>query len=197
MAHIQRVTRAVTHTTPASSFTVTFNTFSFPLFEFSMKQTTKELHLLTTKLSCGMQVTNRVVEGFYGMDLKYDLAIKLAALQIQQKTVEAAAGRPVKVTVRQAEREFGGLGKFVPSDLLHSMRGKDLRKALEQQIKQNENLASPGEKHMSSLQCKLHYLNLAMELFSYGGRYFDVVLLDNDNDGPCLKKVCSKKILLE
>ncbi|XP_067040757.1 uncharacterized protein [Acropora muricata] len=134
------------------------------------------------------QVTNRVVEGFYGMDLKYDLAIKLAALQIQQKTVEAAAGRPVKVTVRQAEREFGGLGKFVPSDLLHSMRGKDLRKALEQQIKQNENLASPGEKHMSSLQCKLHYLNLAMELFSYGGRYFDVVLLDNDNDGPCLKK---------
>lgn len=124
------------------------------------------------------------------MDVKYDLAIKLAALQIQQKAVEAAAGRPVKMSVRQVEKEFGGLGKFVSSDLLHNMREKELRKILDQQIKQNENLASPGERHMSSLQCKIHYLNLAGEIFSYGGRYFDVVLVDNDNGGPSLKKVC-------
>ncbi|XP_068703359.1 uncharacterized protein [Montipora foliosa] len=135
------------------------------------------------------QVTNRVVEGFYGMDLKYDLAIKLAALQIQQKTLEASTGRQVKPSVRQVKRKFGGLEKFAPSELLHIMREKELRKALDQQIKDNENLASPGEKRMSSLQCKLHYLNLvAMEIFSYGGRYFDVVLIDNDNEGPSLKK---------
>ena len=131
-----------------------------------------------------------VVEGFYGMDLKYDLAIKLAALQIQQKAVEAAAGRPIKMSVRQIEKEFGGLGKFVSSDLLHNMRGKELRKVLDQQIKQNENLASPGARHMSSLQCKIHYLNLAAEIFSYGGRYFDVELVDSGSDGPNLKKVC-------
>ena len=125
------------------------------------------------------------------MDLKYDLAIKLAALQIQQKTLEASTGRQVKPSVRQVEREFGGLEKFAPSELLHIMRAKELRKALDHQIKDNENLASPGEKRMSSLQCKLHYLNLvAMEIFSYGGRYFDVVLIDNDNEGPSLKKVC-------
>lgn len=124
------------------------------------------------------------------MDLKYDLAIKLAALQIQQKAVEAAAGRPVKISVRQAEKEFGGLGKFVSADLLHSMREKELRKVLDQQIKQNENLAPPGERHMNSLQCKIHYLNLSMEIFSYGGRYFDAILVDNGNEGPSLKKVC-------
>ena len=53
------------------------------------------------------------VEGFYGVDLKYDLAIKLAALQIQQKAIEAAVGRLVKISVRQIEKEFGGLCKFV------------------------------------------------------------------------------------
>ena len=135
------------------------------------------------------QVTNRVVEGFYGMDIKYDLAIKLAALQIQQKAIEAAAGRPLKISVRQMEKEFGGLNKFVSSDVLHSVKEKELRKILDQQVKQNENLASPGERHMSSLQCKIHYLNLAVEIFSYGGRYFDVVLVDNGSDGPSLKKV--------
>ena len=136
------------------------------------------------------QVSNRVVEGFYGMDLKYDLAIKLAALQIQQKAMEAAAGRPVKISVRQVEKEFGGLAKFVMSDLLNNTKEKELRKILDQQIKQNENLASPGERYMSSLQCKLHYLNLAVEMFSYGGRYFDAKLLDNGSEGPSLKKVC-------
>ena len=143
-----------------------------------------------------LQVTNRVVEGFYGMDLKYDLAIKLAALQIQQKALEAAGGRPVKISVRQVEKEFGGLEKFVSSDLLHNMREKELRKILDQQIKQNENLASPGEKYMSSLQCKLHYLNLSAEMFSYGGRYFDAVLVDNGSEGPSLKKVCHISILI-
>lgn len=124
------------------------------------------------------------------MDLRYDLAIKLAALQIQQKAMETAAGRPVKISVRQVEKEFGGLGKFVSSDLLHNTKEKELRKILDQQIKQNENLASPGERYMSSLQCKLHYLNLAAEMFSYGGRYFDAELVDNGtSEGPSLKKV--------
>ncbi|KAL9973621.1 hypothetical protein ACROYT_G020099 [Oculina patagonica] len=143
------------------------------------------------------QVTNRVVEGFYGMDLKYDLAIKLAALQIQQKAMETAAGRPVKISVRQVEKEFGGLGKFVASDLLHNMKEKELRKILDQQIKQNENLASPGERYMSSLQCKLHYLNLAAEMFSYGGRYFDAQLLDNGSgEGPSLKKTRKQHVTM-
>ncbi|XP_022803954.1 uncharacterized protein LOC111341263 isoform X2 [Stylophora pistillata] len=140
------------------------------------------------------QVSNRVVEGFYGMDLKYDMAIKLAALQIQQKAMEAAAGRPVKISVRQVEKEFGGLGKFVPSDLLNNMKEKELRKILDQQIKQNETLASLGERYMTSLLCKLHYLNLAVEMFSYGGRYFDAKLLDDENDGPSLKKVKKQHI---
>ncbi|KAL9973617.1 hypothetical protein ACROYT_G020095 [Oculina patagonica] len=94
-----------------------------------------------------------------------------------------------KNSVRQVEKEFGGLGKFVASDLLHNMKEKELRKILDQQIKQNENLASPGERYMSSLQCKLHYLNLAAEMFSYGGRYFDAELIDNGSgEGPSLKK---------
>lgn len=118
------------------------------------------------------------------------MAIKLAALQIQQKAMEAAAGRPMKISVRQVEKEFGGLEKFVASDLLNNMKEKELRKTLDQQIKQNETLASPGERYMSSLQCKLHYLNLAVEMFSYGGRYFDAKLLDKENGGPSLKKVC-------
>ena len=130
------------------------------------------------------------MDGFYGMDLKYDLAINLAALHIQQKALDAACGRLGKVSVRRIEREFGGLGKFVPADHLDSRRGKDMRKTLEQQIKLNENLACPGEKHMNSLQCKIHYLNLASDIFSYGGRYFNVELSRGDAANPGFTKVC-------
>ena len=129
------------------------------------------------------------MEGFFGADLKYDLAIQLAALHIHQKATEAAQGKTVKISVRNIEKEFEGLDKFVPADLLNSVRGKDLRKILEQQIKQNESLASPGQKHINSLQCKIHYLNLASQIFSYGAKYFDVIRVVGKEDGPTFTKV--------
>lgn len=43
---------------------------------------------------------------------------------------------------------------------------------------------------MSLLQCKLYYFNFVVEMFFYGGRYFDVKFFDNENDGFSLKKVC-------
>lgn len=43
---------------------------------------------------------------------------------------------------------------------------------------------------MSILQCKLYYLNFFVEMFFYGGSYFDVEFVDNDIEGLSLKKVC-------
>ncbi|XP_048589439.1 uncharacterized protein LOC5512162 [Nematostella vectensis] len=122
------------------------------------------------------QISNNIVEGYFDTDLKYDMAIKLAALHMQQKATEATRTLPLKITARGVEKEFDGLETFVPENLLNGVKTKELRKALEQQIKHNQSLAAPGQRYMGSRECKRNYLRIASELVSYGGKYFKVVL---------------------
>ncbi|EDO40439.1 predicted protein [Nematostella vectensis] len=122
------------------------------------------------------QISNNIVEGYFDTDLKYDMVIKLAALHMQQKATEATRTLPLKITARGVEKEFDGLETFVPENLLNGVKTKELRKALEQQIKHNQSLAAPGQRYMGSRECKRNYLRIASELVSYGGKYFKVVL---------------------
>lgn len=70
-----------------------------------------------------------------------------------------------------------GLEQFVPPSLLDSMKGKDVRKMIQQYLKMNQSLSAPGQKQLTALQAKLHYLKIISELKTFGSRIFMVTLL--------------------
>ena len=70
-----------------------------------------------------------------------------------------------------------GLDKFVSKSLLESMKGKDLKRMLSQYLKMNQSLAAPGQKQLTALQAKLHYMKIVGELKTFGSRVFMVTLL--------------------
>lgn len=116
----------------------------------------------------------------FEIDLRYDLAIKLAALHMQQKATEAKHKMPTKISVKSVEKDFDGLEHFIPENIINGVKLKDLRKVLEQQIKFNQSLAGLGQRYLTSKECKKQYLKLASELVSYGGKYFNVILYSNE-----------------
>ncbi|XP_028401449.1 FERM and PDZ domain-containing protein 4-like isoform X2 [Dendronephthya gigantea] len=124
------------------------------------------------------QMCSQVVEGRFGWELKYDIAIKLAALHLQQYAMEEKIGKGGKISVKAIEREVGSLENFVPTALINTMQKKDLQRILTQQIKQTRNLCPPGQKYISPLQAKLQYLKICSEMKTYGGKQFSAVVVD-------------------
>ncbi|CAB4004341.1 FERM and PDZ domain-containing 4, partial [Paramuricea clavata] len=124
------------------------------------------------------QMCSQVVEGRFGWELKYDTAIKLAALHLQQYALEEKIGKGGKISVKAIEREVGSLENFVPTALIDTMQKKDLQRILTQQIKQTRNLCPPGQKYISPLQAKLQYLKICSEMKTYGGKQFNAVVVD-------------------
>ena len=59
------------------------------------------------------------------------------------------------------------------------MKRKELRKLLSHFLKQNQALCAPGQKHLTALQAKLHYLKIIGELPSYGSKCFSTNLRVN------------------
>ncbi|PSN30565.1 hypothetical protein C0J52_26752, partial [Blattella germanica] len=116
-----------------------------------------------------MQCCNDVVQERYAPELKYDIALRLAALHIHQHAI--SNNMTGKVTVKAIEREFG-LERFVPVSLMSSMKRKELRKLIGHFLKLNHNLSPTGQKSLTSLQAKLYYLNIISELPSYGAKCF-------------------------
>lgn len=74
-------------------------------------------------------------------------------------------------------RKECGIEKFVPYSHLEQMKPKELRKILGNQMKINQNLTPPGQKHLSSMQAKLHYMKIVTEQKTFGSRVFMVTLL--------------------
>lgn len=68
-------------------------------------------------------------------------------------------------------RKDFGLERFVPASLLEKMKRKEIRKLLAHFLKLHSNMAGPG-KQLTSLQAKLHYLDLVSQLPSYGAKCF-------------------------
>ncbi|XP_060073323.1 uncharacterized protein LOC132553128 [Ylistrum balloti] len=129
-----------------------------------------------------MQCCNDVVQEKFP-ELKGETVLKLSALQIQQHAMHN--NTTGKINIKAIEKECG-LEKFVPATQIESMKGKDLRKLLSQQLKINQNLTPPGQKQLSALQAKLHYVKIVSELKTFGSRVFMVTLLDQKMEAMVL-----------
>jgi hypothetical protein len=65
------------------------------------------------------------------------------------------------------------LKPFLPYTLMETMKSKELHKLLNHYLKQNAiQLCPPGQKTLTSLQAKVHYLRIISELPSYGAKVF-------------------------
>ena len=76
-------------------------------------------------------------------------------------------------------RKECGIEKFVPSSLAETMKRKELRKLLGHFLKLNSNVTTAaggatgsGQKNLTALQAKLHYLKIISDLPSYGAKCF-------------------------
>ncbi|XP_028971672.2 FERM and PDZ domain-containing protein 4 isoform X2 [Esox lucius] len=123
-----------------------------------------------------VQSCNDVVLERFGSELKYDTALRLAALQMYILTVNTKQSQ--KVSLKYIEKEWG-LALFLPPAVLSSMKEKNIKKALTHILKTNQNLVPPGKK-LSALQAKVHYLKYLSDLRLYGGRVFKSVLLQGE-----------------
>lgn len=129
------------------------------------------------------QCVNDVLQDRFASELKSDQLLRLSALHIQQHAV--SNNMTGKINIKNVEKEFG-LEKFVPRGLRESMKIKDLRKILTQCLKMNQNLTAPGQKQLTALQAKLHYMKILNELNMFGSRIFMVTLLDKMQEAMVL-----------
>ncbi|XP_071417839.1 FERM and PDZ domain-containing protein 4 isoform X1 [Pithys albifrons albifrons] len=123
-----------------------------------------------------VQSCNDVVQERFGPELKYDIALRLAALQMYIATVTTKQTQ--KISLKYIEKEWG-LETFLPSAVLQSMKEKNIKKALSHLVKANQNLVPPGKK-LSALQAKVHYLKFLSDLRLYGGRVFKATLVQGE-----------------
>ncbi|XP_074483381.1 FERM and PDZ domain-containing protein 4-like isoform X2 [Sebastes fasciatus] len=123
-----------------------------------------------------VQCCNDVVLERFGPELKYDAALRLAALQMYILTMTTRQTQ--KVSLKYIQKEWG-LPLFLPPVVLSSMKEKNIKKALTHILKTNQNLVPPGKK-LTALQAKVHYLRYLSELRLYGGREFKSILLQGE-----------------
>ncbi|XP_034006880.1 FERM and PDZ domain-containing protein 4-like isoform X2 [Trematomus bernacchii] len=123
-----------------------------------------------------VQSCNDVVLERFGPELKYDAALRLAALQMYILTMTTRQSQ--KVSLKYIQKEWG-LPLFLPPAVLTSMKEKNIKKALTHILKTNQNLVPPGKK-LTALQAKVHYLRYLSELRLYGGREFKSILLQGE-----------------
>ncbi|KAJ8407064.1 hypothetical protein AAFF_G00287400 [Aldrovandia affinis] len=128
-----------------------------------------------------VQSCNDVVLERFGSELKYDMALRLAALQMYILTITTK--QTPKVSLKYIEKEWG-LALFLPPTVLSSMKEKNIKKALTHILKTNQNLVPPGKK-LTALQAKVYYLKSLCDLRLYGGRVFKSTLLrSSTQEGP-------------
>ncbi|CAB1432692.1 unnamed protein product [Pleuronectes platessa] len=90
-----------------------------------------------------VQCCNDVVLERFGPELKYDAALRLAALQMYILTMTTRQSQ--KVSLKYIQKEWG-LPVFLPPAVLSTMKEKNIRKALTHILKTNQNLVPPGKK---------------------------------------------------
>ncbi|XP_065352371.1 FERM and PDZ domain-containing protein 4 isoform X1 [Cloeon dipterum] len=116
-----------------------------------------------------LQCCNDVVQERFAPELKYETALRLAALHIQQHAM--ANNLQGKLGAKNIEKEFG-LERFVPISLMESMKRKELRKLIGHFLK----LCTTQP--MSDIQAKLYYLHIISDLPSYGAKCFSTNIKD-------------------
>ncbi|KAG8227528.1 hypothetical protein J437_LFUL008400 [Ladona fulva] len=130
-----------------------------------------------------MQCCNDVVQERFAPELKYEVALRLAALHIHQHALSHNLATP-KVSLKTIEKEFG-LERFVPVSLVETMKRKELRKLIGHFLKGGGQSNNGGRAPLSQtvttpLQAKLLYLSTIAELPSYGAKCFPTNLQDSN-----------------
>jgi hypothetical protein len=120
------------------------------------------------------QSCNDVVQERFAPELKYEVALRLSALHLLQHAIQMGmmSNNSSKVNLKAVERECS-LKPFVPYTLIETMKCKELHKLLNHYMKQNQSqLCPPGQKSLTAIQAKVHYLRIISELPSYGAKIF-------------------------
>ncbi|XP_021238087.1 FERM and PDZ domain-containing protein 1 isoform X2 [Numida meleagris] len=127
-----------------------------------------------------LQSCSDVLQERFAVEMKCSVALRLAALQIQERVYTCA--QPQKVSLKYIERDWG-IENFISPTLLRNMRGKDIKKAISYHMKRNQVLLDPRQKHMlAAVQVRLNYLQILGDLKMYNGKIFNATLMLQDRE---------------
>ncbi|KAK1205098.1 FRPD1 protein, partial [Pygoscelis papua] len=127
-----------------------------------------------------LQSCSDVLQERFAVEMKCSVALRLAALHIQERIY--ACAQPQKVSLKYIERDWG-IENFISPTLLRNMRGKDIKKAISYHMKRNQVLLDPRQKHMlTAVQVRLSYLQILGDLKMYNGKIFNATLMLQDRE---------------
>ncbi|NXG94317.1 FRPD1 protein, partial [Stercorarius parasiticus] len=127
-----------------------------------------------------LQSCSDVLQERFAVEMKCSVALRLAALHIQERIY--ACAQPQKVSLKYIERDWG-IENFISPTLLRNMRGKDIKKAISYHMKRNQVLLDPRQKHMlAAVQVRLSYLQILADLKMYNGKIFNATLMLQDRE---------------
>ncbi|NWR65068.1 FRPD1 protein, partial [Bucorvus abyssinicus] len=127
-----------------------------------------------------LQSCSDVLQERFAVEMKCSVALRLAALHIQERIY--ACAQPQKVSLKYIERDWG-IENFISPTLLRNMRGKDIKKAISYHLKRNQVLLDPRQKHvLAAVQVRLNYLQILGDLKMYNGRIFNATLMLQDRE---------------
>ncbi|NXY64906.1 FRPD1 protein, partial [Callaeas wilsoni] len=127
-----------------------------------------------------LQSCSDVLQERFAVEMKCSVALRLAALHIQERI--CACAQPQKVSLKYIERDWG-IENFISPTLLRNMRGKDIRKAISYHLKRNQVLLDPRQKHtLTAAQVRLSYLQILGELKMYSGKIFNATMMLQDRE---------------
>ncbi|NXX86235.1 FRPD1 protein, partial [Urocolius indicus] len=127
-----------------------------------------------------LQSCSDVLQERFAVEMKCSVALRLAALHIQERIY--ACAQPHKVSLKYIEKDWG-IENFISPTLLRNMRGKDIKKAISYHMKRNQVLLDPRQKHMlTAVQIRLSYLQILGDLKMYNGRIFNATMMLQDRE---------------
>ncbi|XP_014166837.1 FERM and PDZ domain-containing protein 1 [Geospiza fortis] len=127
-----------------------------------------------------LQSCSDVLQERFAVEMKCSVALRLAALHIQERI--SACAQPQKVSLKYIERDWG-IENFISPTLLRNMRGKDIKKAISYHLKRNQVLLDPRQKHaLNAVQVRLSYLQILGELKMYSGMIFNATMMLQDRE---------------
>ncbi|KFQ57786.1 FERM and PDZ domain-containing protein 1, partial [Pelecanus crispus] len=127
-----------------------------------------------------LQSCSDVLQERFAVEMKCSVALRLAALHIQERIY--ACAQPQKVSLKYIERDWG-IENFISPTLLRNMSGKDIKKAIGYHMKRNQVLLDPRQKHMlAAVQVRLSYLQILGDLKMYNGKIFNATLMLQDRE---------------
>ncbi|XP_069632397.1 FERM and PDZ domain-containing protein 1 isoform X2 [Haliaeetus albicilla] len=135
-----------------------------------------------------LQSCSDVLQERFAVEMKCSVALRLAALHIQERIY--ACAQPQKVSLKYIEKDWG-IENFISPTLLRNMRGKDIKKAISYHMKRNQVLLDPRQKYffscktkhmLAAVQVRLSYLQILGDLKMYNGKIFNATLMLQDRE---------------